>query len=269
MNNQDNEPRGGGPAILWMDDCSSYANGPIRVYRGVYAGFAEAQEAASKRAIESLVALCVPGITAGTLATLFRRYDAVPVITCGDVQVDLTPPEVWSLEVELCRMIIACKEREAEAAAARKGVRYAPARADQEAIIRARAARVQGCECLAHATFLCRDCRRPAGTVAYVRSLRASEADRRYYGRIHGFVGNPVVGGTGQGPDAAILEALTAMDAAKLYDLDPGYAPFFCDACRACYCYRHWNARPRYEEDGWYDDTVGTCPSGHDAIIDD
>ena len=47
------------------------------------------------------------------------------------------------------------------------------------------------------------------------------------------------------------------------------FAPFYCPDCKACYCYKDWNAAMRFDDDGGYDETVGTCPRGHRHVIDD
>lgn len=42
----------------------------------------------------------------------------------------------------------------------------------------------------------------------------------------------------------------------------------YCPECDKIYCYEHYNPREVYDE-GFYDCTYGTCPEGHERIIDD
>jgi hypothetical protein len=42
----------------------------------------------------------------------------------------------------------------------------------------------------------------------------------------------------------------------------------YCPECDAIYCREHYNAEEEYDE-GFYDDTHGTCPRGHRRMIDD
>ena len=44
---------------------------------------------------------------------------------------------------------------------------------------------------------------------------------------------------------------------------------FYCPNCDKCYCGDHWDTMPVYEADGWYDYTMGTCPKGHERMVDD
>jgi hypothetical protein len=53
-------------------------------------------------------------------------------------------------------------------------------------------------------------------------------------------------------------------DAARLYEIDPEYASFWCPHCKPSYCRDHW-VLVRICDDGFYDCTQGTCPSRHRA----
>jgi len=42
----------------------------------------------------------------------------------------------------------------------------------------------------------------------------------------------------------------------------------YCPECDRIYCWEHYNAREEWDE-GFYDCTMGTCPQGHQRLIDD
>ena len=42
----------------------------------------------------------------------------------------------------------------------------------------------------------------------------------------------------------------------------------YCPECDAIYCATHYNASQEFE-DGFYDCTMGTCPRGHQRMLDD
>jgi len=45
-------------------------------------------------------------------------------------------------------------------------------------------------------------------------------------------------------------------------------APFYCPACDRSYCGEHWNATDVFE-DGVHDSIRGTCPEGHERLLED
>ena len=57
-------------------------------------------------------------------------------------------------------------------------------------------------------------------------------------------------------------------DAAKLYEFEGLWAPFWCPACAAVYCIAHWTVVPEYDE-GFFDCSQGFCPKGHKRLIED
>ncbi len=125
----------------------------------------------------------------------------------------------------------------------------------------------------ARAVFRCALCGEIAARVALVLDEptpgRPSDAAS---GRIveSGFFGDweQVVLGAGLQP---VAEALIREDAAALYGVDPLWAPFYCPECRTCYCRRHWTMRVVFDDEwtSWYDYTEGTCPRGHQRVVDD
>ena len=56
--------------------------------------------------------------------------------------------------------------------------------------------------------------------------------------------------------------------ARALYELDFELAPFYCPPCDRSYCGDHWNATDSFE-DGVHDSIRGTCPEGHERLLED
>ena len=59
-----------------------------------------------------------------------------------------------------------------------------------------------------------------------------------------------------------------APDPAALRQIDWELAPFYCPDCAQNYCRADWHPNVLFD-DGFYDCTMGQCPSGHEHIIDD
>jgi hypothetical protein len=74
--------------------------------------------------------------------------------------------------------------------------------------------------------------------------------------------------GTLTQPETPAVRAAIA-DAAALYALDPELAPFFCPECRRTYCGDHWETRDVFDDDGFHDSIRGTCPEGHERMLED
>jgi hypothetical protein len=58
-------------------------------------------------------------------------------------------------------------------------------------------------------------------------------------------------------------------DAGALHALDPELVPFYCPACGHAYCGEHWTRRDVFDDDGWHDSIRGTCPHGHERLLED
>jgi hypothetical protein len=63
----------------------------------------------------------------------------------------------------------------------------------------------------------------------------------------------------------SVSQAITDADAAALYRIGYGYAPFHCPDCAASYCGAHWNWRS-FEDDP-YSGIEGDCPHGHFHVL--
>lgn len=75
------------------------------------------------------------------------------------------------------------------------------------------------------------------------------------------------------GPDdlAAFQAAAAAPGARALYQLDLEYTPTYCPTCDATYCTAHWRTWLEFDKDepSWMDSIRGTCPKGHERMIQD
>jgi hypothetical protein len=74
--------------------------------------------------------------------------------------------------------------------------------------------------------------------------------------------------GTLTQPETAAVRAAIA-DAAALYALDLELAPFYCPECRRTYCGDHWDRRDVFEAEYLHDSIRGTCPEGHERLLED
>lgn len=119
---------------------------------------------------------------------------------------------------------------------------------------------------LVHATFTCSVCGAVAGTF---------EADEAGVIVIDGFLGRVT-----QYLDRASthvwhsLADLDTKDRCKLlHAINSEWAPWYCPVCDATYCRDHWRMQLEFEDEeglpGWYDLTRGTCPRGHERVLDD
>ena len=117
------------------------------------------------------------------------------------------------------------------------------------------------------ATFRCSLCRKTAGVVELLPRGHAESLSNSDTIRISGFIGRErvVVPEAGIADLRAILER---GDAAKLYELENLWAPFWCPTCAAVYCIAHWTVVPKYDE-GFFDCSHGFCPKGHKRLIED
>jgi hypothetical protein len=66
---------------------------------------------------------------------------------------------------------------------------------------------------------------------------------------------------------AAVRAAIA--QASALYALDPELAPFYCPRCRLSYCGEHWSRADVFDADGFHDSIRGTCPEGHERMLED
>lgn len=65
------------------------------------------------------------------------------------------------------------------------------------------------------------------------------------------------------------FELLRRGDFEAVRGADADFIGFYCSACRRIYCEHCWHLGPPQFEDGFYDCTFGTCPQGHEQVVDD
>lgn len=58
-------------------------------------------------------------------------------------------------------------------------------------------------------------------------------------------------------------------DPAALHALDPELAPFWCPACAKVFCGAHWTVVDVFDDEGFHDAIRGTCPAGHERMLED
>lgn len=99
------------------------------------------------------------------------------------------------------------------------------------------------------ATVTCVVCGEPAGVVE-------ADGDQLRRDTFTGLLVQPLT--------EAAVKAINAPDpAAALYALDPELTPFYCPQCERSYCSAHWATQQIS------DGIRGTCPNGHQRMLDD
>jgi hypothetical protein len=114
----------------------------------------------------------------------------------------------------------------------------------------------------ADARFLCARCGKEAGSVQlFGDRARASIERRSFTSRMSAVVPAKTFD--------RLHAAIAAADARELHALDLEYAPFYCPKCDASYCGEHWKRWSVYDDDGWHDSIRGSCPDGHERMLED
>jgi hypothetical protein len=127
------------------------------------------------------------------------------------------------------------------------------------------------------ASFRCAACGEMAGVVKVARAGSSVDMGpplgRETYHR-DAVVVDYFLGTASRFADAATLEAVRevvtsdAPDPVALRRIDWELAPFYCPDCDLNYCRADWNTFPVFDE-GFYDCTIGICPSGHRHTVND
>jgi hypothetical protein len=109
--------------------------------------------------------------------------------------------------------------------------------------------------------WACEVCGGSAGSIALEEH---GEVRREAFGSV-------LTGTLGPGVLNQLRAALSAADAAAVYQLDPEFAPWWCPACRRSYCGDHWLRRDVFDEQdpSWHDSVRGRCPEGHERMLED
>jgi hypothetical protein len=71
------------------------------------------------------------------------------------------------------------------------------------------------------------------------------------------------------GPSDRLRKAVERGDAAALYAIDPELVPCFCPSCDRSYCASHWSTRDVFDDEGFHDCVRGSCPAGHERLLED
>jgi hypothetical protein len=66
-----------------------------------------------------------------------------------------------------------------------------------------------------------------------------------------------------------LMDMVRSADFDSARGADADFVAFHCRECKRSYCERCWRLGPPEFDDGFYDCTRGTCPEGHEQIIDD
>jgi hypothetical protein len=122
---------------------------------------------------------------------------------------------------------------------------------------------VKALPAVARATF---DCARGHGLAGEVRLHGAGE---HWVVVVDSFLSATIRVGTGDATELRCI--LEAGDVAALYRADLELTPFFCPKCAAVYCQACWRTYNVFDEEmpGWFEETRGTCPDGHERMLMD
>jgi hypothetical protein len=129
----------------------------------------------------------------------------------------------------------------------------------------------------AAASFRCAACGEMAGVVKVARAGTTIDMGpplgRETYDR-DAIVVDYFLGTASKFADAATLDAVQEVvasatpDPVALRRIDWELTPFYCPDCDLNYCRADWETFPIFDE-GFYDYTIGICPSGHRHTVDD
>jgi hypothetical protein len=73
-----------------------------------------------------------------------------------------------------------------------------------------------------------------------------------------------------QGASERVLELVRDRDVAGLYAYDRELTPFWCPDCGRSYCGNHWRTNNVFDDETSGLDCIrGTCPEGHERMLED
>lgn len=121
-----------------------------------------------------------------------------------------------------------------------------------------------------HRTLACAHCGRAAAEVALLPATVTGASPWHARERLErtDFMGTLTKFGSAEAL-VALFEAIDQGDFATAASLDGDFVAFHCGACEQVYCDRCWQLSPPVFDDGFYDYTLGTCPRGHEQVVDD
>lgn len=116
----------------------------------------------------------------------------------------------------------------------------------------------------ASARFTCLLCGREAGAIELSGSPQDGEIRRA---SVTSVLTQPVTSDAYR----KIRAALRSATPRALFEVDPELVPCFCPTCDASYCGDHWTRWDVFDEDvpAWHDSIRGSCPRGHERMLED
>jgi hypothetical protein len=121
-----------------------------------------------------------------------------------------------------------------------------------------------------HLTLPCARCGRAAAEIALLPASETGESLWHNKDRLErtDFLGTVVKFGAYE----ALLGFFEKLCRGEFDDIranDSDFVAFYCDECRQVYCDNCWRLGTPVFDEGFYDYTLGTCPRGHEQIVDD
>ena len=121
-----------------------------------------------------------------------------------------------------------------------------------------------------HLTVPCTRCGRAAAEIALLPATETGES--MWHGRDRlertDFLGTVVKFGA-YAQLLKFFETLCRGEYAAVRTDDADFVAFYCDDCGQVYCDQCWRVGTPVFDEGFYDYTLGTCPQGHEQIVDD
>ena len=121
-----------------------------------------------------------------------------------------------------------------------------------------------------HHTLPCAHCGRAAAELALLPAgtITGGAASTRHRLERTDFMGTVTRFGS-PAELAALFEAVSAGDYGAARAIDVDFVAFHCRACDRVYCDTCWQLGLPVFDEGFYDYTLGTCPHGHEQVVDD
>ena len=121
-----------------------------------------------------------------------------------------------------------------------------------------------------HLTLVCSRCGRAAAELALLPAAAEGETMWRDKDRLErtDFLGSVVKFGD-YAQLLELFETIARGDYAAAREADADFVAFHCRACERVYCAECWKLDSPVFDEGFYDYTLGTCPEGHEQVVDD
>jgi hypothetical protein len=121
-----------------------------------------------------------------------------------------------------------------------------------------------------HLTLPCARCSRAAAEIALLPATETGESMWHHKDRLErtDFLGTVVKFGA-YARLLEFFETLCQGDYTAIRVDDADFVAFYCGACGQVYCDNCWSLGTPVFDEGFYDYTLGTCPRGHEQMVDD